>query len=85
MNYLIKYNDPETQEIVEHRLEDCTLSVLAAAWADGLEREKRRLRQENDELRAERDRYRDALNVIAKETIDIGIHDIAEKALKGDE
>jgi hypothetical protein len=36
-------------------------------------------------LRAERDRYRDALNVIAKETIDIGIHDIAEKALKGDE
>ena len=35
-------------------------------------------------LKAERDRYRDALNVIAKETIDIGIHDVAEKALEGE-
>jgi hypothetical protein len=37
-----------------------------------------------EELEVERDRYREALNVITKETIDIGIHDIAEKALETD-
>jgi hypothetical protein len=68
----VKYSDIE--QLIEN-LENCR-SAMKYNFD--------KLTEANSQLIQERNRYRDALNVIAKETIDIGIHDIAEKALEGE-